>query len=78
MVTIRLLSFQNNIAKIVCFPEGKETEEFYLTLDLEQNTIVENSLNKNGSAYVIHAAWKMFDEYNHTGNLPQTTSVAWY
>lgn len=78
MVEIHLLALENGFATLECFPEGKENKKFLLKLDLEKQVIVENSLNCKGNAYAIHAAWKMYDEYNSKGTIPQTSVVAWY
>lgn len=78
MVGIKLISFENKIAEIKCFPEGKANNNtFRLSLDIENQKIIRNSLNEKGNAYAIHAAWKMFDIYESTGSLPDTAMSIW-
>lgn len=77
MVKIELISFENNIATIICFPEGEENNKFFLKLDMEHQVIIENSLNKKGNSYAVHAAWKMYDIYKETGILPSSATTIW-
>jgi hypothetical protein len=77
MVKISLISLKQNVATILCFPEGKEENQFTMVIDVQNQTIIKNSLNKKGNAYAIHAAWKMYDEYLEKGTLPDTTTAIW-
>jgi hypothetical protein len=77
MVKIKLISLKQNIATVLCFPEGKEDAQFTMVLDVQKQAIINNSLNKKGNAYAIHAAWKMYDEYLEKGTLPDTATAIW-
>lgn len=77
MVEIILLSFFNGIAEINCFPEGNAENSFQLTLDVNNQKIIKNTLNTKGNAYAIHAAWKMFDEFLSKKALPEKATVIW-
>jgi hypothetical protein len=77
MVQIKLMSFFKGIAEILCFPDGHEDEQFTLVLDVYNQEIIENSLNEKGNPYVIHAAWKMYNEFAEKGMLPETTFSIW-
>lgn len=77
MVIINLISFNDGLALIDCFPEGKNEKKFQLLLDVEKEKIIENSL-KEYNNYVAHASYKIFDLYATTGNIPKKTTSIWY
>jgi hypothetical protein len=77
MVKINLLSLKQNIATILCFPEGRKENQFTMVIDVQNQAIINNSLNKKGNAYAIHAAWKMYDEFLKTGTLPESATAIW-
>ena len=78
MVEIKLISFDNGIAVIDCYPEGKQEQVFQLKIDVKNKKVLHNPLKFKGSAYAIHAAWKMYDIYDETGTLPQSAVSIWY
>lgn len=74
MVEVRTLSINGNIVKILCIPSGNESEAFELTIDIENNIILDNIKN---NPHVVHAAYKMFEIYNNTGIIPDSCISAW-
>ena len=76
MVTIKLLSFINNIAEVDCLPDDNSDNKFTLTLDVDNQKILKNSLNQNNK-YVIHAAYRIFDFWNTDGKIPEESIAAW-
>lgn len=45
MVETRTLSIDGNIVKILCIPSGNESEAFELTIDIENNIILDDIKN---------------------------------
>ena len=74
MVEARTLSIDGNIVKILCIPSGNENEAFELTIDIENNIILDNIKNNQ---HAVHAAYKMFEIYNNTGAIPDSCVSAW-
>lgn len=77
MVKIELISFENNIANIKCYPEGHNENMFTMILDIENKKVINKSENAE-APYTAHAAWKIFDTYERTGQIPKKTMDIWY
>lgn len=79
MVTMNLINTdkENQVVYYHCMPEDKEDGSFDLGLDVVNKKIVSNTLGKRNS-YVVHAAYKIYEQYAQTKQIPQSTVSVWY
>lgn len=76
MVRIIFLNKNHNLAFFHCLPEGKEDNSFDIGIDMIDEKIVFNTLNRN-NAYVAHAAWKIIEFFKDNNHLPQEITSVW-
>ena len=77
MVEIFLENKNGTIAAIRCVPEQDDKRTFYMTIDVKERKILENSLGKN-TAYSQHASYRMYEEYRESQTIPKYTIAMWY
>lgn len=76
MVRIIFLNKKDNVAFFHCLPEDKEDNSFDIGIDMHDEKIVFNTLNRN-NIYVAHAVWKIFEFYKENNRLLQEVTSVW-
>ena len=75
MVKIYLTTITDNIATLLCYPNGVKDESFYINIDLKSKKMLNEEFRND--AYAIHAMWKIIHEYELTGVIPSESIAIW-
>lgn len=77
MVKMKNIQQKDNTVTCICLPEGKETQQFDLILDISTGTII-NPIKSENRSYAHFAKVQIMQLTDENKELPTETYNIWY